>query len=340
MELKIFVLVPVYNVEKYLEECLESILSQNYSNYEVILVDDGSKDSSGEICDRYAEKHLNISVIHKENGGQLSARLAAVDFIKKYRATDASYCIFVDSDDLLKTGALAAIAESIEKTGCDMLIYGFEKFKNNGEVFFTAGNNVNEIQITAEEDIFKLLLSDSIYNSMCRKAFQTELLNNDFSAVSDVRIGEDFMQTAIIAQKCKRLALIPKVLYGYRENSESITHRKDIKKYTDDLTSKEFVINEIQKKNILDEKEISAYRLRCIEYLEKQIKFILSQNDRCTAVGYLKAVYEHSFYQNFLKIGVTEKSGLIMKLFNKQKYITAYRLYRINAFKNRLLRRG
>ena len=117
MKPKIFILIPVYNVEKYLDECLVSILKQSYRNYEVILVDDGSTDSSGIICDQYAQKHNHVTVIHQPNSGLLAARNTAKEFIRQNRMWESTYCIFVDSDDALKENALEIISQNIE-TSC------------------------------------------------------------------------------------------------------------------------------------------------------------------------------------------------------------------------------
>ena len=105
--LRFSVLVPVYNAEKYLEACIQSVLQQTYQNYELILVNDGSKDGSGAICDRYAQEYENIRVYHKENGGQLHARQCAI------RNAHGDYYIFLDADDTLRRNALQTLAEKI-----------------------------------------------------------------------------------------------------------------------------------------------------------------------------------------------------------------------------------
>ena len=93
---KVSIIVPVYNVEKYLPKCIESILNQTYTNLEVILIDDGSTDSSGKICDEYARRDGRIKVIHKENGGNSSARNAGLD------CCTGDFLAFVDSDDIIE----------------------------------------------------------------------------------------------------------------------------------------------------------------------------------------------------------------------------------------------
>ena len=106
------VIVPVYNVEKYLKECLDSILSQTFKDFELILVNDGSKDSSPAICDEYAEKDSRVKVIHKENGGQSTARNMGIE-----KAT-GEFAVFLDSDDLLSPNTFEILIEKAEKVYC------------------------------------------------------------------------------------------------------------------------------------------------------------------------------------------------------------------------------
>lgn len=106
-EIKISVVVPVYNVEKYLKKCVDSLLNQTYKNFEIILVDDGSSDSSGRLCDSYAEQSRNIFVLHKQNGGLSDARNCAMSYIR------GQYVTFVDSDDYVDTDFLEKLAKPL-----------------------------------------------------------------------------------------------------------------------------------------------------------------------------------------------------------------------------------
>ena len=115
------VIVPVYNVEKYLRQCLDSVLNQTYTDFEMILVDDGSTDASGKICDDYAQKDSRITVIHKENGGQSIARNMGMD------ATRGEYIYFLDSDDYIREDALEKLVSALEKTGADFVF--FERYE-------------------------------------------------------------------------------------------------------------------------------------------------------------------------------------------------------------------
>ena len=116
------VIVPVYKVEKYIHQCLDSILAQSFSDFELILVDDGSPDACGRICDEYAAKDSRIKVIHKENGGLVSARRAG------YSISRGSYICSIDSDDYVATDLLEKAAEKISDYSVDAVLFGYEYF--------------------------------------------------------------------------------------------------------------------------------------------------------------------------------------------------------------------
>ena len=120
---KISVIVPVYNVEKYLRKCIESILNQTFREFELILVDDGSTDSSGKICDEYALKDSRIKVIHKENGGASSARNAGLDVAK------GEYIGFVDSDDWIEMDMYGELYRLIKENNTDISVCGINNIK-------------------------------------------------------------------------------------------------------------------------------------------------------------------------------------------------------------------
>ena len=117
--LKISVIVPVYNVEEYIRTCVDSLIGQSYSNIEIILVDDGSTDASGRICDEYAQMDARVNVIHKENGGLISARKAGVQCVT------GDYVTYVDSDDWIDLDAYEILAGQIENAMPDVVAYGY-----------------------------------------------------------------------------------------------------------------------------------------------------------------------------------------------------------------------
>ena len=140
----ISVIVPVYNVERYLPRCIESILKQTYTNFELILVDDGTPDRSGIICDRYAEKDSRIRVIHKENGGVSTARNAGID------AAKGEWITFVDSDDWVSVKYLELLAECLDQNDYDLIVGAKE---NRGVHIISQGTDPKTIQTLQDNDI-------------------------------------------------------------------------------------------------------------------------------------------------------------------------------------------
>ena len=125
VDMLISVIVPVYKVEKYIHRCVDSILAQTFTDFELILVDDGSPDNCGKICDEYAEKDNRIHVIHKENGGLSDARNAGIDWA--FANSDSEWITFIDSDDWIHPKYLEALYNAVKETGCEISICGYEE---------------------------------------------------------------------------------------------------------------------------------------------------------------------------------------------------------------------
>ena len=119
MQPKVSIIVPIYNVEKYIHKCIDSILSQTFTDFELILVDDGSPDKCGEICEQYALKDNRIKVVHKENGGLSDARNAGID------VASGKYIYFIDSDDWISPNSIISLLNFAEDNQCEIVQGGF-----------------------------------------------------------------------------------------------------------------------------------------------------------------------------------------------------------------------
>ena len=187
-----YILVPVYNVEKYIVECIESVLKQTYAEWNLILVDDGSTDLSGDICDKYADGNSKISVIHKRNEGLLSARQAARQYLFDQGFSENGYVLYLDSDDILECETLYTINNIIETTGSDLIIYQYRRFNEN-EKLPEIDNRNRPFEIIEDKAVlYKKVFTDAGYNSLCRKAIKTTLLDErDYCEYFRVVHGED-----------------------------------------------------------------------------------------------------------------------------------------------------
>ena len=240
------IIVPVYNVEKWLERCIESILNQTYEKFELILVDDGSPDNSGAICDKYAQIDKRINVIHKKNGGLSSARNAGLNISK------GNYIVFIDSDDYIKENLLEKTIKSIEKYHTDIIMFGYEMFlsKNKSLPLFKTGLILNPKQEALNVD------KPNFNNEFCftwRYIFNREFLNiNNMIFNEEIKVAED----TIFNMECIFLAnsmyVIDESLYIYNDaNNESIMRRKYKPNYHIDL-NKQY----LEKKRILKQYDI------------------------------------------------------------------------------------
>lgn len=220
--MKFSVIVPVFNTEHYLEDCILSVLNQTYDHLELILVDDGSSDRSGKICDeyfgRYSEK---IVAIHTENRGPLPAR------IRGMQEARGDAMVFLDSDDCLREDALEQLARCFEEKECDMVLYDAEKCSKYeakeirhdlkaGMVFEKESRNI----------LFQLLIDSQIPNSLCLKAVKRKSipLPQDMLRFAHVRHGEDLLLSAHFLTYCTRITYLGQGLYHYRNRDGSLIH--------------------------------------------------------------------------------------------------------------------
>lgn len=216
------ILIPVYNVEKYLSACLESVLRQSFTDYEVILVDDGSKDSSGQICDDYAKRYPGkIRVQHKPNQGLISARRAGLKLANGY------YVCFLDSDDCWLDNTLSRLYEITQTTDSDVVFFGWKRIDENGKELNVAEPTLfSQTGILDKKTVFERMLSTSIINPLWAKCCKYDLfdVDTDYGRYYSIQNGEDLIQSLPVLYKANTYYYLHESLYLYRVNTESITH--------------------------------------------------------------------------------------------------------------------
>lgn len=242
------IIIAVYNVEKYLEECLDSVLTQTYTNWEAILVNDGSTDAnSGTICDRFAQIDKRFKVFHRKNEGSLVARRFGLSQAK------GEYVLFIDSDDYIHKDLLSIVNRIIEKNACDLVIYRFESFGETGripsEILFQEGTIIGEGGLS-KDVIWKKLVSGGGLNNLCLKVAKREHTNPtaDFSEYAFLKSGTDLIQSLTILDNAKKIYYTEKVLYYYRYNSSGISSTKmkktDLESIKKHLETRRVLFNE------------------------------------------------------------------------------------------------
>lgn len=195
------VVVPVYNAQLHIDQCVNSILAQGREDIEVVLVDDGSTDSSGAICDAYAAKHPSmVKVVHKENQGPLIAR------VEGFAVSKGRYIMSADADDAFLPGAFDAIAFAMRQTGADIVLWAYTT--NERDLLLCQARDEPNYAEPKKASMLRSLCTTWNYNSMWRKAVKRECacLNADYSSYKGMMLSEDFLQTLAIYDSAKRSA--------------------------------------------------------------------------------------------------------------------------------------
>lgn len=214
---KVSILVPVYNSEKHLQTCLESIMKQTYYNLQVILFDDGSTDGSLNICHGYESHFSNIEVYHQENQGVATARNILLTKVK------GDYTIFIDSDDWIEPDMIADLVDYIQKYELDIAICASISERNDSNTIVDKTRQVPLIE-NREQIIKKFLLHKELNGSLCNKLVKTSLLHK---LVFDPTIwyGEDALMMWQVLQRANRVGTATTQYYHYRMNDASISHQ-------------------------------------------------------------------------------------------------------------------
>lgn len=229
---KISIIVPVYNVEKYLENSIESILNQTFKDFELILVDDGSTDNSGKICDIYEKKDSRIKVIHKNNGGLSSARNAGLDI------ACGKYVGFIDSDDSIHPRMYEILYDLIKKYESDISCCNYKKIY---DIFKDEYENVNSLEVIEISNIeaIKNLYDKEIGVKLviaCNKLYRKNLFDKIRYKVG--RLHEDEFMAHRILYNSKKITYVDNELYYYLQREGSIMSKKSYKRKVDTLLSK------------------------------------------------------------------------------------------------------
>ncbi len=221
------ILIPVYNTSEYLDECMESVLSQTFEDFEVVLLDDGSTDNSPKICDEYAQRDSRVRVIHKENEGLMMTRR------RGFKEAKGDYFICVDSDDkLYDDKALEKIHSTIIGTGCDLVIYNYMYGEGGGrpqrvrEVFDHPDGYVFEGE--QKEEVYDKLLTTNYMNNIWIKCPSRNIvdIDADYSVYKErIRRAEDLFQSFPMLTNATRIGYVKDPLYYYRWAPDSISHK-------------------------------------------------------------------------------------------------------------------
>jgi len=211
------VIVPVYNVEKYLETCVDSILCQSFTDFELILVNDGSKDRSGSICDTYAQADTRVKVIHKENGGQSTARNTGVS------AASGEYVVFLDSDDFIDTADFFSDLYNAKKEDTDVIIFRYYKYYSQEK---KSDCDVNMADIPFQPKgmlLTELVKRDAFFCSCWSKCVRIKLLKENNICFDETLRCEDMDWYYQVVSAAEQYVVLDKPYINYRQRENSVT---------------------------------------------------------------------------------------------------------------------
>lgn len=219
------VVIPVYNVEKYLNQCVESVVTQTYKNLEIILVDDGSKDTSGALCDEWAKKDGRIRVIHKTNGGLADARNCGTC------AATGEWILYIDSDDWYETpDHIEKLVSFADTHTSDIVCFNYRRYFENENKFSDALCNVSD-----PNPSLLYMVDNKIYtSSACLKLIKRSILTDNNLVFEKGVLSEDIEFAAQLINLADKITFCPDCCYIYRQRSNSITASVS-KKHVDDL---------------------------------------------------------------------------------------------------------
>ena len=321
----ISVIVPIYNVEKYLKNCIESVINQSFSDFELILVDDGSKDKSGEICDKYSENDKRIKVIHKENGGLVSARQAGI------RLAEGEYIFNLDGDDSIESDTFETVYEIIKNTGADIISFSYRQCRNNG-CDNIIGDPVSEglyEKNDIKEHIFPKLLTDGNMEHMTYflsgKVVKRELLiKYQLDVSTKISLGEDLCCTFPCYLQAEKVYISKKAVYLYTERDDSLS--KDFN--TRQLNQLEIVIDTLKNMAIIKPEDFESQIARYCAYMcfailaaaaEGNHFKSLKKIEECILDSTLITQLQEAEFQN-----ITIKSKISVFLIKRKRIRTAF----------------
>lgn len=322
------VVIPMYNAEKYIYECVKSITNQSFKDFEIIIINDGSKDSSYEIVNNLADEDRRIRIINQENKGLFHSRIVGIE------NACGEYILFIDSDDKLKPNALERIYKEISNEHYDMIIYSAEFLYKNGKTkrFKPLFKNEMTFHGSSKQNLYMKILEGSTLNNMWIKAIKSTCFESEhlerLKKMPKITMGEDLLHSLFPITKARKIKYINEVLYQYRIIDSSMTRN-----FQPNIFESSKIVHLEIKKFLRDwdmntELYLNLLHSRFLVYIGKIILFsparINNMEDKFIEV--LKKIYSDDFfieaYNNAYKgLNILAKIPIILLIKSKFKSI-------------------
>lgn len=276
---EISIVVPVYNMERYLTQCVESILAQTFTNWELLLVDDGSTDNSGKMCDEWSKQDNRVKVIHKENTGQADSRNIA---LKNARGR---YIGFVDSDDWIEPNMYETMYSVATQQDADIVICGYaDEYVKRAEVY----NNDNKTVIyTQDEAIERLIYDNEIRSYLWDKLFRREILGDE---MPKGRIFEDYAIMPRWFANAKKIVSLHVPLYHYRQRRGSTIYSDPAKNRYMFFLAEQMRCSFMLENKIMSERANEWQAYLCKIGVQEAKRIARETEDSILALGYIERI--------------------------------------------------
>ncbi|MBR2489002.1 MAG: glycosyltransferase family 2 protein [Clostridia bacterium] len=306
----ISVVIPVYNVEKYLKRCIESVLRQTFHNFELILVDDGSSDKSGSICDEYASLDTRIKVLHKANGGVSNARNDGIDI------ATGKYLMFVDSDDYIKENMLETLVNK-NPEDADMIISSIRMVCKNDTYEYVMKDGMHTPDKLLTEYCFEAFPKICLCGPWC-KLYKTSLIKeNCIKFDSNLSLGEDTAFNMLYVAKCKKIITISDIFYFYMRDNENSLFSKFRDNYYKDQKAVYELCDEVARELNCPDNAINALKNDYIKKMVYNLPQAVITADKSVCIGYMKKLSQDSLFVDNIELFKNRKSIFFLSLLIK-----------------------
>jgi glycosyltransferase involved in cell wall biosynthesis len=314
---KVTFVIPVYNVEKYLRECLDSVVNQTLQEIQIICVNDGSTDGSLAILQEYAARDSRILIIDKPNGGVASTRNAAFPHVK------GEYIFFVDSDDFIDITTARKLYAIAKQTDADIAFFDYIKVDDNSKIINTKNNLSKPLSIiTSKENIKKYIKPDFSILAAWNKLIRSELILKNKLQFPNVYSCEDYPFMFLVLTLADKIVFFPRQFYYYRNRPTSITHTNDIPRYLHNfIIANKLLLNELsrlgQREQFKD--EYSFYKLKLC-YMMSQITIYLPERERIDIFNQLILPEDKLFFENNKTCFRSSMRGVLSSIINNKPF--------------------
>lgn len=326
---KVSVIIPVYNSEKYINQCIDSVLDQTYNNIELILINDGSTDNSLEILKKYKSKFSQIKIINQNNSGVSYSRNIGL------KTATGDYIMFIDSDDIIIKNYIEQMMEYLQKNNLDIIKSSYKKFKKDISNCINVSFFKENYKIINKNEINKLFIETTNFNSSCMQIINKKIIdNNKIEFENNIGFAEDFLFTYKVFEVANKIGYINNNGYVCRENIKSISRtgqiNKQIKNCLDTIKSYKILYNDKNYEDVSNKILLHiTYLIRSISV--KNISYNTFKNELCK---FFDNILWKELKKNKLKIKNRKKINKILsKLIYKEKifliyfYIKIFQLY-------------